>query len=166
MEEELKRSLLSVCMLLHRFEVRYILVGGVAVALHGYYRHSMGPTGKLTSKPDIDLWFEATYENYFRLLNALATVGVDVSEFQNEANPDPKHSFFKLDLGEFTLDALPSINADIPFGGAYARKENVELDGVPIPYLGYEDLLKDKQTSARQKDEVDIKHLKRQRGEG
>ena len=166
MEEELRKSLLSVCTLLHRSEVRYILVGGVAVALHGYYRHSMGPTGKITSTPDIDLWFEPTYENYFKLLNALAAIGVDVSEYQNETSPDPKRSFFKLDMGEFTLDALPGINADIPFGDAYHRKENVDLHGIPIPYIGYEDLLKDKQSSARQKDEEDIKHLKRQRGEG
>jgi len=136
------------------------------VALHGYYRHSMGPTGKLTSKPDIDLWFEPTYGNYFNLLSALAAIGVDVSEYQNEDSPDPKHSFFKLDLDGFTLDTLPRINADIPFGAAYARKENVELDGVPIHYIGYEDLLNDKQSSARQKDEEDIKHLRRQRGEG
>jgi len=166
MEEELKNSLLSVCIQLHRSDVRYILVGGVAVALHGYYRHSMGPTGKLTSKPDIDLWFEPTYGNYFNLLSALAAIGVDVSEYQNEDSPDPKRSFFKLDLDGFTLDTLPRINADITFKAAYARKENVELDGVPIHYIGYEDLLNDKQSSARQKDEEDIKHLRRQRGEG
>ncbi|MBL7983391.1 MAG: hypothetical protein JNM91_00265 [Flavobacteriales bacterium] len=136
----------------------------MAVALHGYYRHSMGPTGKLSAKPDIDLWFEATYENYFNLLNALAAIGVDVSEYQNEMSPDPKHSFFKLDLGEFTLDTLPRINADIPFREAYARKESVDLDGTTIHYIGYEDLLKDKQSSARQKDAEDVKHLKRQRG--
>lgn len=166
MEDDLKNSLLSVCIQLHRSDVRYILVGGVAVALHGYYRHSMGPTGELTSKPDIDLWFEPTYGNYFKLLNALAAIGVDVSEFQGEVSPDPKRSFFKLDLGEFTLDTLPRINADIPFGEAYARKENVALDGIQIHYIGYEDLLKDKQSSARQKDKEDIKHLRRQRGEG
>lgn len=95
----------------------------------------------------------------------LAAIGVDVSEYENEVSPDPRRSFFKLDLDGFTLDTLPRIKADIPFGEAYARKESVELDGVPIHYIGYEDLLKDKQSSARQKDEEDIKHLRRQRGE-
>jgi len=47
MEEDLKKSLLSVCTLLQRFDVRYMLVGGAAVALHGYYRHSMGPAGAI-----------------------------------------------------------------------------------------------------------------------
>ena len=57
---------------------------------NGYYRHSMGPAGKLTSKPDIDLWYEPTYGNYFKLLHALAAIGVDVSEYQNEVSPDPR----------------------------------------------------------------------------
>ncbi|MBS1569720.1 MAG: hypothetical protein JST45_09785 [Bacteroidetes bacterium] len=58
MEEDLKKNLLLVCSEFQRNEVQYLLVGGVAVALHGYYRHSMGPMGQLTSKPDIDLWFD------------------------------------------------------------------------------------------------------------
>ena len=58
MEEDLKKNLLLVCSQFQRNEVQYLLVGGVAVALHGYYRHSMGPMGQLTSKPDIDLWFD------------------------------------------------------------------------------------------------------------
>jgi hypothetical protein len=165
MENDLKNSLLSVCSHLQRFKVRYVLVGGVAVALHGYYRHSMGPSGELASKPDIDLWFDPTYDNYFKLLNALGAIGVDVAEFQNEESPDPKHSFFKLELNEFTLDTLPRINADIPFGEVYVRKESVDLDGVTINYIGFEDLIADKQSSARQKDAEDIKQLKRVRGE-
>lgn len=166
MEEDLKKILLSACSQLHLSDVRYILVGGVAVALHGYYRHSMGPNGVLASKPDVDLWFEPTYTNYFKLLEALAAIGVDVSEFKNEASPEPMRSFFKLDLDMFTLDALPRINAEIPFGEAYARKETIELDGVPIHYIGYDDLLADKRSTARQKDAEDIDHLRRQRGEG
>ncbi len=165
MEEELKKGLLSVCESLQRWEVRYIIVGGAAVALHGHYRHSMGPTGQLTAKPDIDLWFEPTYENYYRLLKALEAMGFDVSEFRNESRPDPRRSFFKLDLGEFTLDALPRINADILFDAAYGRKEEVELDGIPIYYIGFDDLLEDKKRLARKKDMEDIEQLKREHGE-
>lgn len=166
MEEDLKKNLLLVCSEFQRNEVRYLLVGGVAVALHGYYRHSMGPMGQLTSKPDIDLWYDPTYKNYFKLLGALAAIGSDVSEFQQETDPDPKHAFFRLDLGEFTLDALPCINADIPFAKAYRLKETVDLNGVPIMYIGYEDLVEDKRSLARKKDVEDLKHLRRLRGDG
>lgn len=165
MEEDLKKSLLTVCDVLERCQVHYMLVGGTAVALHGYYRHSMGPAGQLTVKPDIDVWFAPTYENYYCLLRALEEMGADVSEFRNEPSPDPKRSFFKLDLGEFTLDALPLIRADLRFADAFARKETVELDGVPIHYIGFDDLIEDKKRSARAKDQVDIDQLERQRGQ-
>lgn len=165
MEEDLKKGLLAVCRSLQHWNVRYMLVGGTAVALHGYYRHSMGPAGELTAKPDIDLWFDPTYVNYFQLLRLMEAMGVDVSEFQQERQPAPMRSFFKLDMGEFTLDALPLIQADIPFADAYDRKETVELDGIPIHYIGYDDLVEDKRASARRKDQEDIEHLKRHRGE-
>lgn len=88
MIEDLKKGLLAVCELLQRFEVRYMLVGGSSVALHGYYRHSMGPSGNLAAKPDIDLWFDPSYENYFNLLKTLEALNYDVSEFRNESQPD------------------------------------------------------------------------------
>lgn len=126
----------------------------------------MGPAGQLTAKPDIDLWFEPTYENDFRLLKALEAMGFDVSEFRDESRPEPGRSFFKLDLGEFTLDVLPRIRADIPFDAAHGRKEEVELEGIPIHYIGFDDLLEDKKCMARKKDMEDIARLKREHGEG
>lgn len=36
---------------------------GTAVALNGYYRHSINIAGELTDKPDIDIWYNPTYEN-------------------------------------------------------------------------------------------------------
>jgi hypothetical protein len=64
------------------------------------------------------------------------------------------------------LDALPNIHADIPFAQAFGRKETVLWEGVPIHYLSFDDLIEDKSGSARAKDQADIEHLKRQRGEG
>ena len=71
MESSLVNSILSVCSTLNKFSVEYIIVGGTAVALHGYYRHSMNAAGEKTEKPDLDFWYNPTYENYFKLLNAL-----------------------------------------------------------------------------------------------
>jgi hypothetical protein len=165
MDGELKKNLLAVCAALEHWDVRYMFVGGTAVALHGYYRHSMGPGGQLSPKPDIDLWFEPTYANYFGLLNMLETMGCDVLAFKNEQHPDPMRSFFKLDMDEFTLDALPRIHTDIQFADAYARKEIIDLDGIPIHYIGFDDLVEDKKRSARPKDQADLEQLKRHRGQ-
>ena len=42
MVSKLKNSLLTICTLLEKHNVQYMLVGGTAVALNGYYRHSIG----------------------------------------------------------------------------------------------------------------------------
>jgi hypothetical protein len=125
----------------------------------------MGPSGQLASKPDIDLWFNPTYDNYFNLLKALEELDCDASAFMNEQRPEPKQSFFRLDMDGFTLDALPTIQADIPFNDAFARKETVMLDGTPIHYIGFDDLMEDKRRSARKKDLDDMEHLKRHKGD-
>ena len=58
MEDSLGDSLLTVCKLLEKHEVRFMLIGGTAVALYGYYRHSINIAGELTDKPDIDIWYD------------------------------------------------------------------------------------------------------------
>ena len=96
MEDNLKNSLLNVCKLLEKYKARYMLVGGTAVALNGYYRHSISIGGELTDKPDIDVWYNPTYENYFNILKVIEELGQDITEFKNEQAPDPRKSFFKF----------------------------------------------------------------------
>ncbi len=101
MHYNLKTSLLRVCHLFEKNNVNYIIVGGTAVALHGYYRHSTNIAGELSDKPDIDIWYNPTYENYFNLLKVLNELGEDIKKFENEQSPNPRKSFFKLDFAEF-----------------------------------------------------------------
>lgn len=89
MEKTLSESILNICNVLNKNSVQYLLVGGTAVALHGYLRHSRNDAGEVMDKPDLDFWYNPTYENYFNLLNAIKVLGQDVSEFENEKAPDP-----------------------------------------------------------------------------
>jgi predicted nucleotidyltransferase len=161
MEENLKNSLLTVCRLLEKYHVKYLLVGGTAVALYGYYRHSINIAGELTDKPDVDIWYNPTYENYFNILKVMEELGQAITEFKNEQSLNPRESFFKLDLDEYTLDILPQIKANIKFFEADQRKEKVELEGTQIHFMGYKDLIEDKNATARKKDLEDIEQLKK-----
>ena len=67
MENNLSNVLLTVSVLLKKHKVEYLLIGGTAVALHGYFRHSVTLSGETAVKPDIDIWFNPTYENYFNI---------------------------------------------------------------------------------------------------
>lgn len=165
MDNNLKNSLLIVCKLLEKHEVQYILIGGTAVALNGYYRHSINTAGELTDKPDIDIWYNPTYGNYFNILRVMEELGQDITEFKNEQSPNPRKSFFKLDFEEFTLDILPEIKAPIKFLVAYKNKETVEFEDTQIHFINYVDLIEDKKATARKKDLEDIEHLKKINGD-
>lgn len=161
MEENFKNSLLTVCSLFEKYKVPYMLVGGTAVALNGYYRHSTNTEGEVTEKPDIDIWYEATYENYFNILKILKELGYDIEGFKSEQNPNPRKSFFKLDFEDFSFDILPEIKAPIKFSEAYQRKNTVALEETKIHFMNYFDLIEDKKATARTKDLKDIEELKK-----
>ena len=163
MEDNLKNSLLTVCTLLEKHNVQYMLIGGTAVALNGYYRHSINIAGELTDKPDIDIWYNPTYENYYNILKVMEELGQDITEFRKEQSPNPHKSFFKLDFDNFTLDILPEIKATIKFFDANKRKETVEFNDTQIHYMNYFDLIEDKKSTARKKDLEDIEQLKKKR---
>jgi hypothetical protein len=161
MEDNLKNSLLTVCSLLDKHNVQYMLVGGAAVALNGYYRLSKTNSGELTEKPDIDIWYNPTYGNYYNLLKVLEELGLDITELKNEKSPNPRKSFLQLKFDDFTLDLLPNIKASIKFLSAYKRKETVEFEETTIHYINYADLVEDKRATARKKDLEDIEQLKK-----
>ena len=59
---------------LNNNQVRYILVGGYSVILHGYSR----TTG------DMDLWVERTKENYLKIKDAFEEFGMPVFDMTEE----------------------------------------------------------------------------------
>ncbi len=160
MGDDLAKSILRICKVLNKNAVEYLIVGGTAVALHGYFRLSTNISGQPSEKLDFDFWYHSTYNNYFKLLNALSELGQDVSVFKNEKSPNPKTSYFKCELDQFTLDFLPELKGLIKFSAAYKTKEIVTIQKIEIPFLKYNDLVKTKQVNARPKDIIDIEQLK------
>lgn len=159
MQKNIADALLEVCHLLHQHAVEFLIVGGTAVSLHGYYRYSTNNAGEILNKPDLDIWYNPTPNNYFNLLNALQALGQNVTDFQNEKAPDPKRSFFKYELEKFNLDLLPSLKAKLRFRIAFEKRIIASLNGIELPYISYEDLIKDKTTDPRAKDLEDVKQL-------
>jgi len=160
MANDSNNYILWVCEILNKYAIEYMIVGGVAVGLHGYFRKSIGPDGKPADKPDMDIWYNPTCNNYFRLLDALEELGQDVDKFKNEQAPNPRKSFFKYDLDNFTLDFLPTIKAKLPFQSSFQKRELVRLKDVDIHFISYEDLISDKKANGRPKDLEDIEYLK------
>lgn len=163
MEKSLTDHILDVCKILNKHTVQYLIVGGTAVAFHGYFRWSHNSSGELTDKFDLDIWYNPTYDNYFRLLNTLEELGQDITEFREEQSPSPLKSYFRFDLEKFTLDFLPELKGLSKFKSSFDKKEIVNLKGIDIPFIAFDDLLKDKATDSRPKDLSDINQLKSKR---
>lgn len=164
--DNLRNSLLTVCRLLEKHNVQYLIVGGTAVALNGYYRMSMDTAGYPASKPDIDIWYNPTYDNYFNILKIIEELGQDITEFKNEKTPQPRSSFFKLDFDGFTLDFLPSIKATtITFENACKNRQTIKFDDSSVHFMSYSELIEDKKATSRAKDLSDIEELKKLKGD-
>ncbi len=161
MDKIFQESLLHVCSLLNKNKVEYLTVGGTAVALYGYYRMSITVNGKPAEKPDLDFWYNPTYDNYYKLLQAIADMGVDVSRYKNEKNPNPKKSFFKLNFELLTVDFIPELPGLLKFNQSYLKKEVIILQGTEIIFVDFDDLIENKLAIAREKDLEDVEELKR-----
>lgn len=160
MEKSLTDEILRVCQILNKNNVQYLIVGGTAVAFHGYFRWSQNSSGTPTEKFDLDIWYNPTYDNYFKLLKALSELGQDVKEFLEEKSPNPLKSYFKFDLDKFTLDFLPKLKGVNKFRPAYEKKEITTIKGIDMLFIGFDELLQDKAANSRPKDLADIKQLK------
>lgn len=163
MNDNLVGSILAVCSILNGHGVEYLVVGGTAVALHGYYRQSMNAAGAIADKPDLDIWYNPTYTNYFKLLHVLEELGQDVTKFREEQAPNPRKSFFRYEFEQFTLDLLPELKAPLKFGVSFRSRETIALSEVDIQFISFDDLLVDKAANARPKDVTDIQQLRGKR---
>ena len=161
MRTEIADKILNVCRILNSNSVLYMVVGGTAVAYHGYFRWSVDSKGLASDKFDLDFWYNPTYGNYFNLLNALLELGQDVAKFKEETTPDPKNSFFRFELENFTIDFLPYLKGLNSFRKSFGNRDCVTLQDVEISFLSLNDLIADKSAQSRPKDLEDIKELKK-----
>jgi hypothetical protein len=152
-------NLIDICTILNKHQVQYLVIGGFAVGLHGYSRMTTDNYGKTLAKQDYDFWYNPTYENYFNLINALEKLGEDVLKFREDQTPNPLKSFFKLKFDKFTLDFLPTIIGLEKFIISFEKRDIVKIEGTEISFISFDDLIKNKQATARPKDIDDINQL-------
>lgn len=137
---------------LNKHGVRFILIGGFAMAFHGHVR----------ATNDIDFWIENTPENMDRLRQALLESGVAEAQImRNTMQLVGGFTVFNLMETGFQIDLMHNLKAfkEIDFNQCYARVQRANYNGVDIPVLNAEDLLKEKRETNRDKDQGDISFL-------
>jgi hypothetical protein len=68
-------------------------------------------------------------------------------------------------LEKFTLDFLPELKGLSKFIKSFDKKEVVNIKGLDILIINFDDLITDKAANSRPKDLLDIKELKSKRKE-
>lgn len=136
--------------LLEKYKVEYILIGGMAVNIHGYSR----PTG------DMDIWMNPTNDNGQKIILAIDDFGYNVSVLK-EKNFEVTDVIF-LGQPPFRIDILNKIHG-LNFYDCYQRiAQYTTENNLSIPVLHLNDLIVNKLLSARHKDLDDIENLKKE----
>lgn len=143
----LQKDLKEFIELLNSHGVRYIIVGGYAVAYHGHPRF----TG------DIDLFVEAASDNARRILAALHDFGFSDLELKLEDFEQPDN-VVQLGLPPNRIDLLTSISG-LSFAQVWQDRLTAQLDGVPVCFISKKLLLANKLASGRAKDLADVEEL-------
>ena len=128
-------------------DVRFLVVGGYALAAHGLPR----ATG------DFDAWVWIDPANAARIVAALddfgfGSVGLSADDF---LRPD-----FVVQLGfpPLRIDIITGIDG-VEFDRAWNRRLTVDAGGIALPVISREDLIDNKRAAARPQDLVDVAKL-------
>ena len=145
--ETLNQDFLEFIGLLESHGVDYLIIGGYAVALHGFPRY----TG------NIDFFVAVNPENAAKLMNVFnafgfGDIGIDQNDFMQ---PN-----FVVEIGREPrkIQVLTGIDG-VTFADCHSRRVEVDLQGMHLKFIGKEDLIRNKQASARSKDLIDVDEL-------
>jgi predicted nucleotidyltransferase len=159
---EVREVLKKVCTCLAEHSVDYIIVGGVAVAVHGFQRMSGIQTIRPEIKVDVDFWYRPTLNNFLKLTKALIELGVNREDLESIVF-HPDRTFLKISHDKFHTDFLCQMKGLDSFDECKKTAATINIDGYTLRVLGYEDLMKNKRAVNRQIDRDDIENLERDR---
>lgn len=137
-------DLLALCKALNA--VRYVLIGGFAVILHGFVR----------ATKDIDLLVDSSAENIQRLKRAMAVLPDNAIAMIADDEVD-RYKVVRI-ADEIVVDLLKDA-CGVDYERAARAAEIREVEGVPIPLARKELLIETKRT-IRESDALDVRFLK------
>jgi len=133
--------------LLNAADVKYVIAGAYAVAFHGVPRYTN----------DIDVFVEPSTENGRKLVSVLREFGFGSLQLTPEDFGDP-NQIVQLGVAPVRIDIITGIDG-VDFDHAYAQRRFVELDGLSIPILDRESLIRNKRAVGRPQDNADVSRL-------
>ena len=132
---------------------RFLIVGAHAMSAHGTPR----ATG------DLDVWIEASPANAARVWQALAHFGVPLAAMDVTVEDLAREDrIVQIGVPPRRIDLLTTIDG-IAFTSAWENRFLATVADQNVPFLCYDDLLRNKRSAARPKDLLDVELLERNR---
>lgn len=129
-------------------KVRFLVVGAYAMGVYGYPR----ATG------DFDIWVEASSENSEKIYRSLSQFGAPLSDITKTTFCE-EGIIFQIGVAPRRIDIITKIDG-VDFKKAYLDKQEIEIEDIKIPFLSKEDLIRNKESTGREKDILDAKYLR------
>lgn len=130
-------------------KAKFLIVGAYAMGAYGYPR----ATG------DFDIWVEASSENSKKIHKSLSEFGAPLSDV-TEKTFTGKGIIFQIGVAPRRIDIITHIDG-VTFEEAYKTKEFIEIENLRVPFLSKENLIKNKESTGREKDRLDADYLKK-----
>ena len=133
--------------LLNEHNVRYLVVGGYAIALHGHPRYTK----------DLDLWIWPDKSNAEKLLKVLNEFGFSNFNYKTEdfLNPD---IVVQLGAPPNRIDLLTDLTG-VDFETCYSSKMEITVEGLKINFIDLINLKKNKKAVGKHLDLADLESL-------
>ncbi|MEI6816410.1 MAG: hypothetical protein WCL14_07345 [Bacteroidota bacterium] len=137
--------------LLNKHNVEYLIVGGYAVGFYGYPRY----TG------DLDIWIKISDENAERMMKVILEFPAPKNLFKKDdfLNEQPLAGGF-FGKEPFRIDILNSIDG-VRFDDCFPHAQKVDFEGTEMSFIQYSDLKKNKLSTGRTKDKLDIEEIEK-----
>ncbi len=128
-------------------QVRYLVVGGYAVALHGNPRYTK----------DMDVWIEISPENASNVIKALEQFGFGELKLKAADFVVPDQ-IIQLGYPPTRID-LHNTLTGVDFSTCYASRVEVEMEDVTVNFVDLKNLKKNKRATGRYQDLADLENL-------
>jgi hypothetical protein len=140
--------------LLEKHAVKYLVVGGYAVGLHGFPRY----TG------DLDVFIALSPANAAKILRVFADFGFADLGLKPEDFLEPD---MVVEIGRepLKIQILTGIDG-VTFDQCYAGRTLLSQGALKIPFIGLDQLLQNKAASPRGKDKIDLEELLKAKRDG